>query len=81
MNGIHDPFLVGASIVVAILASFTALDLARSVTSSRDRSRRLWLAGGSLAMGVGIWSMHFIAMLAFHVPGVRIAYDVGSSSS
>ncbi|HUF12626.1 MAG TPA: MHYT domain-containing protein [Longimicrobiales bacterium] len=76
MNGIYDPFLVTASIVVAIIASFAALDLARSVTSARGPGRRLWLLGGSLAMGFGIWSMHFIGMLAFSMPDVTIAYDV-----
>ena len=72
MSGSYDTGLVVVSVLVAIFASYTALDLARSVA----RTRRLgWLAAGALSMGVGIWSMHFIGMLAFSLPGVPIAYD------
>jgi PAS domain S-box-containing protein len=72
----HDHTLVVLSVFIAIFASYTALDLANSVTVARGRIRLVWLTGGSLAMGVGIWSMHFIAMLAFRLPGIPIAYDV-----
>jgi NO-binding membrane sensor protein with MHYT domain len=58
-----------------MLASYAALVLASRVTLASGRSRAAWLLGGSAAMGVGIWSMHFIAMLAFKLP-VPIAYDV-----
>ncbi|MFN7134268.1 MAG: MHYT domain-containing protein, partial [Myxococcales bacterium] len=76
MNAVYDPLLVALSIAIAILASYTALDLARSVTLARGRARHLWLVAGSLAMGAGIWSMHFVGMLAAHVHGVTMAYDV-----
>ena len=76
MNGNYDPVLVGISVLIAMFASYTALDLANSVTVARGRTRLTWLAGGSLAMGVGIWSMHFVGMLAFSLPGNRIAYDI-----
>lgn len=72
----HNSWLIFLSILIAIFASYTALDLANSVTSARGKIKWLWLAGGSLAMGVGIWSMHFIGMLAFSVPGLNIYYDV-----
>ena len=75
MSGYHDVRLVGLSIAVAILASYTALDLAGRVTAARRGGRRGWLAAGAVAMGTGIWSMHFVAMLAFHLP-VPITYDV-----
>ena len=70
-----DPWLVALSCVVAALASYAALDLAGRVASSGGRARRLWLAGGALAMGVGIWSMHFTGMLAFRM-GMPVTYDV-----
>jgi NO-binding membrane sensor protein with MHYT domain/two-component sensor histidine kinase len=70
----HDSFLVGLSILIAIFASYTALDIANSV--SRGKIRWAWLLGGSVAMGVGIWSMHFVGMLAFSLPGIDIFYDV-----
>jgi PAS domain S-box-containing protein len=75
MHGSHEPFLVALSIAVAILASYTALALAGRVTVARGAARRAWLLGGSIAMGTGIWSMHFVAMLAFQL-SVPIAYDV-----
>jgi diguanylate cyclase (GGDEF)-like protein len=59
---------------VAILASYTALDMAGRITTARGRSARLWLAGGAAAMGIGIWSMHFIGMLAFSLP-IPLGYD------
>ena len=67
--------LVLVSILIASAASYTALDLAGRVTAARGRERLAWLAGGSLAMGVGIWSMHFVGMLAFHLP-VPITYQL-----
>ena len=75
MNGHYSATLVALSIVIAVLASYAALALAARVTASRGRFRAAWLVGGSAAMGVGIWSMHFVGMLAFHLP-VPMAYDV-----
>lgn len=75
MVGSHDPFLVVLSILIAIAASYTALDLAGRVAASVGQARAWWLAAGSIAMGIGIWSMHFIGMLAFSLP-VVIGYDV-----
>ncbi|HEX4066955.1 MAG TPA: EAL domain-containing protein [Acidobacteriaceae bacterium] len=57
-----------------MLASYTALDMAARVGSTEGKAARWWLAGGSFAMGVGIWSMHFIGMLAFRLP-VPMGYD------
>src|SRR2546423_4798750 len=68
MNGTHDLGLVALSVVIAILASGAALDLANRVTAARGRARALWLAGGAFAMGSGIWSMHYVGMLAFRLP-------------
>jgi NO-binding membrane sensor protein with MHYT domain len=72
--GYYDYRLVCLSIVIAICASYAALDLAGRVTAASGRSRNVWLLGGATAMGLGIWSMHYIGMLAFslHVP---VQYD------
>jgi NO-binding membrane sensor protein with MHYT domain/CheY-like chemotaxis protein len=75
LDGWYNPGLVVLSIVIASAASFTALELAARVTAAQGRERLAWLAGGSVAMGVGIWSMHFVGMLAFHLP-VLISYDL-----
>jgi diguanylate cyclase len=70
----YNPLLVAASLFVAILASYTALDMAGRITTARGRAAKWWLAGGASAMGVGIWSMHFIGMLAFSLP-IPLGYD------
>jgi len=61
--------------MVAMLASFAALDFAGRVRSESGVTRLGWLAGGGTVMGLGIWSMHFVGMLAFHLP-VPIGYDL-----
>jgi len=66
--GNYQPILVLASILIAILASYTALDLSSRVVSTMGRLHTCWLFGGSIAMGTGIWAMHFIGMLAFQLP-------------
>src|SRR5882724_2199020 len=74
MTGSYDFRLVTVSIVIAICASYAALDLAARITAASGRIRLAWLAGGAAAMGLGIWSMHYIGMLAFSLP-VPVAYD------
>jgi PAS domain S-box-containing protein len=71
----HDLGLVGISVLIAIMAAYTALDLAGRVAAARGRAQAIWLSGGALAMGIGIWSMHYVAMLAFHLP-VLVLYHV-----
>ena len=75
-TGTHDPYLVALSILVACLASYTALDLAARVNTARGLARRLWLLAAASTMGGGIWSMHFVAMLAFVMP-IPMSYDIG----
>ncbi|MGH7448806.1 MAG: MHYT domain-containing protein, partial [Longimicrobiales bacterium] len=76
MSGSYNPALVVVSVLIAIFASYTALDLANSVTVTRGRARLIWVSAGALALGVGIWSMHFVGMLAFEMPGMPIAYQI-----
>ncbi|PPC78044.1 hypothetical protein C4K68_07280 [Pokkaliibacter plantistimulans] len=75
MTGEYDVRLVILSILVAVFASYTALDLAGRLVSAYERKAYGWLVGGALAMGTGIWSMHFVAMLAFSLP-IRLGYDI-----
>lgn len=72
----YSPALVLISLCVAILASYTALDLSGRIATARGRTQYLWIAGGALAMGFGVWSMHFIGMLALQLPLV-LGYDLG----
>ena len=74
MIGHYDYRLVALSVLIAVFASYTALDLAGRTTAASGRVRLTWLAGGATAMGVGIWSMHYIGMLAFSLP-VLVLYD------
>ena len=74
ITGSYDYRLVALSVLIAMLASYAALDLASRVTAARGRSRFTWLLVGATAMGIGIWSMHYIGMLAFSLP-VPVFYD------
>jgi diguanylate cyclase len=75
LAGIYNPWLVALSVGVAILVSHTALRLSARVARTDGVPSGLWLIGGALAMGGGIWSMHFIGMLAFSLP-IALAYDI-----
>jgi NO-binding membrane sensor protein with MHYT domain len=76
VTGTYDPYLVALSILVAALASYTALDLGGRVAAARGLARRVWLTAAAITMGGGIWSMHFVAMLAFIMP-TPMSYDIG----
>lgn len=75
MPSVYNHWLVALSIAVAMLVSYTALRLAARVATSERRGARVWLGIGAMAMGVGIWSMHFIGMLAFSLP-IPLAYNI-----
>ncbi|MET0240141.1 MAG: MHYT domain-containing protein [Sphingobium sp.] len=75
ITGLHNDLLVCLSILIAAFASYTALDLANRVRASTGWVRDFWLCTASIAMGGGIWSMHFVAMLAFHMPGMTFGFD------
>jgi PAS domain S-box-containing protein len=74
MAASYDYRLVALSVIIAVAASYVALDLAGRVTSTCGRARHLWLGSGATALGIGIWSMHYIGMLAFRLP-VAVEYD------
>jgi NO-binding membrane sensor protein with MHYT domain len=76
VTGTHNPYIVALSILVACVASYTALDLSGHVGPARGFARRVWLVAAALTMGGGIWSMHFVAMLAFIMP-TQMSYDIG----
>jgi len=74
LAGSYDHYLVALSVVIAMCASYTALDFAGRVTTAKGRSRLVWLTGGASTMGLGIWAMHYIGMLAYTLP-VPTLYD------
>ena len=71
--GSYNYALVALSVLIAMFASYAALYLAGRVTAAGGWTRIVWLLGGAGAMGTGIWSMHYIGMLAFILP-VPVAY-------
>jgi NO-binding membrane sensor protein with MHYT domain len=73
MAGSYDYGEVARSILIAVAASYAALDLGGRVTAASGWLRSAWLIGGASAMGLGIWSMHFKGMLAFRL-SVPVAY-------
>jgi len=75
----YDLRLVGLSVVIAVLASYTALDLAGRITIAQKATHQwiphFWFVGGAIALGMGIWSMHFVGMLAYHLT-VPVTYNL-----
>jgi PAS domain S-box-containing protein len=74
ITGSYDFRLVVLSVVIAVFSSYAALDLAGRVTAARGFARTLWLDGGAIAMGFGIWAMHYVGMLAYRLP-IPVRYD------
>ncbi|MGY4829695.1 putative bifunctional diguanylate cyclase/phosphodiesterase [Sphaerotilaceae bacterium SBD11-9] len=72
----YNPWVVGASLSIAFLASYVALDLVERIRAHGGRAARIWWLCGSVAMGTGIWSMHFVGMLAFTLP-IALGYTGG----
>jgi len=72
----YDPFVVAVSILIAGFASYVAFDLAKRVRTHDRYVAAAWWLGGSLAMGTGVWAMHFVGMLAFSLP-ISLGYDKG----
>ena len=72
----YHHWLVLISVLVAILAAYTALTLALRIRVATRQAALAWLVGGGVTMGIGIWSMHFVGMLALTLP-IEIGYDVG----
>ncbi len=75
MNVHHHPTIVVPSVLVAMMASYTALDLARRVADAPGGARLAWVGRAAAGLATGVWVMHFVAMLAIHLP-VPITPDV-----
>lgn len=75
MPGDYDPVLVAVSVFAAVMAAYAAITLAdRLRTAGSHVPRAGWLVAGAIAMGAGVWTMHFIGMLAFRLP-VEVHYE------
>src|ERR1700722_14633398 len=76
MYGVYDPYLVFLSFVIASMAAYVAFDMSAHLRKPMTLSFRVaWLLGGAFVMGAGIWSMHFVGMLAFIMP-MQMSYSI-----
>jgi diguanylate cyclase len=71
----YDFVLVAVSIAIAILAAHTAFDLASRIAGARGSEKIEWLIAGATIMGMGVWAMHFVGMLALRLP-MRVGFDL-----
>ncbi|MFM1653749.1 EAL domain-containing protein [Brevibacillus sp. B_LB10_24] len=76
LEGYYNKWIVLLSFVIAVVASYSALNLASKISRAQGRSQITWLIAGSCVMGSGVWSMHFVGMLALHLT-VKVHYDIG----
>lgn len=75
IEGHYNYYIVALSVVIAILASYSALSITAKISHSKGRTRFFWLLAGAFVMGNGVWSMHFVGMLAFHLHAT-VRYDI-----
>ena len=68
LTSAYNTWVVIASVLIAAFASYVALDLAKRVRGGQRSAALTWWGCGSLVMGTGIWSMHFVGMLAYSLP-------------
>ncbi|TYP69414.1 bifunctional diguanylate cyclase/phosphodiesterase [Paenibacillus methanolicus] len=80
MQGEYNNWIIALSFFIAMAASYSAFDLAGKISRVSGRSRTIWLAIGSFIMGAGVWSMHFVGMMAFHL-GVNVQYNVWTTAA
>jgi len=75
IEGHYNYYIVALSAVIAILASYSALSITAKISHSQGKTRYFWLLAGAFVMGNGVWSMHFVGMLAFHLHAT-VKYDI-----
>lgn len=78
MNASYDPYLIALSLAVAIIAAYVSFDLASRIRQAPQAQKRDWLLAGALVLGMGVWTMHFVGMLAMHSP-VRLGYELSTT--
>ncbi len=74
LRPVYDGRLVALSLLIALLAAWACLDLASPAAVAHGRARTFWLTSAALTLGLGIWAMHFVAMLAYRLP-LPVTYD------
>lgn len=67
IEGTYNIYIVALSVIIAVLAAYSALNIASKISSANGKMKYFWLFSGAFVMGSGVWSMHFIGMLAFEI--------------
>lgn len=75
MDGTYNLYIIALSVAIVILASYSALHITSQIWETNGKSKFFWLLGSALVIGGGIWSMHFVGMLAMHMH-MSVKYDV-----
>ena len=78
LTGSYNWGFVLLSYMVAVFASYTALNLAVKISASKGTNKNIWLTVCAFTLATGCWALHFIGMLAFQLP-VAISYDIGTT--
>lgn len=71
----HNVYLIVLSLIIAIISSYSALSITAKITVATSKLKIFWLISGSVVMGTGIWSMHFVGMIA-HYSHASVTYDL-----
>lgn len=69
-----DPRLIVLSVFIAVIGSYTALDISEQIAIAQGTAPRWWLVGSALTLGLTVWAMHFTAILAHKLP-IPVGYD------
>jgi len=64
----HDPYLVALSLAIAILGGYTGFSLTARIRSGPGANRRVLLSGAAVFLAIGIWTMHFVGVMAAPLP-------------
>lgn len=75
LHGEYNGWVILLSFIIALFVSYSALNLVYKISQSKGKVQLGWMLAGAFVMGSGVWTMHFIGMMAFHI-GIPIAYDV-----
>ncbi|GLX67399.1 bifunctional diguanylate cyclase/phosphodiesterase [Paenibacillus glycanilyticus] len=75
LHGEYNGWVILLSFIIALFVSYSALNLVYKISHSKGRVQLGWLLAGAFVMGSGVWTMHFVGMMAFHV-GIPITYDI-----
>ncbi|MFH5181361.1 MHYT domain-containing protein [Paenibacillus sp. TAB 01] len=75
LQGHYNVPVVLLSFFIAVLAAYSALSLSEKIAKTQGRTKTVWLISGACVMGCGVWAMHFVGMIAYHL-NVEVSYNI-----